>query len=235
MQMSGRVESRSWGSAVATAAILEIWGEYCGPAALVYAAKPLTMALIIAMAVVAARRETGPYGRTILVGLAFSLVGDVLLMLPWGLFLPGLVSFLLAHLVYIRAFSRGRSLRPDRLALPLAIFGAAVYLWLWPGLGGMRWPVLAYLVVICTMGWQALARWRERRDCPAALAAVGALLFIASDTALAVNRFGRPFAASSLAVLTTYFAAQWCIARSIGGNERGPNPLNKDGQGHQRV
>ena len=99
----------------------------------------------------------------------------------------------------------------------MALFGALVYVWLWPGLGGRRVPVLVYLVVICTMGWQALARWRTRRDPSGTLAAVGALLFIASDTALAVNRFGRPFAAAPLVVLTTYFAAQWCIARSIGG------------------
>ena len=216
MQMKKPFGGSFWALAVAALAVLEIWGEYCGPAALVYAAKPLTMALIIAMAVGLARRSPGPYGRTILAGLALSLVGDVLLMLPADLFLPGLVSFLLAHLAYIRAFGRGRPLRPDRLALPLAIFGAAVYAGLWPGLGEMRIPVLVYLLVICTMGWQALVRWRTRYDRAAALAAAGALLFIASDTALAVNRFGRPFAAAPLLVLATYFAAQWCIARSIG-------------------
>ena len=214
--MEKRFNGRPWAAIVAVAAALELWGEYCGPAALVYTAKPLTMGLIIAMAALLARRFEGAYGRTILAGLALSLVGDVLLMLPADLFLPGLVSFLLAHIAYIWAFSRGGSWRPSAGAVCLAVYGAAVYVWLRPGLGALRWPVLVYLAVICTMGWQALDRWRARRDRAAVLAAAGALLFIASDTALAVNRFGRPFAAAPLVVLTTYFAAQWCIARSIG-------------------
>ena len=209
------LNERAWTAAVVLAAALEIWGEYRGSAALVYAAKPLTMVLIMALAWQRVRSSGGVYGRTILLGLALSFVGDVLLMLPADLFLPGLVSFLLAHLVYIRAFARGRPLRPDRLALPPAVFGGVVYAWLWPGLGAMRWPVLAYLGVICAMGWQALVRWRARRDRSGGLAALGALLFITSDTALAVNRFGRPFAAAPLVVLATYFAAQWFIARSI--------------------
>jgi uncharacterized membrane protein YhhN len=213
--MEKRFNGRTWAVIVAAVAALELWGEYRGPAALVYAAKPLTMGLIIAMAVGLARRSESAYGRTILVGLALSLVGDVLLMLPADLFLPGLVSFLLAHVAYIRAFSRGRPWRPSAAAVCLAVYGAAVYVWLWPGLDALRWPVLVYLAVICTMGWQALDRWRGRRDRTAALAAAGALLFIVSDTALAVNRFGRPFAAAPLVVLTTYFAAQWCIARSM--------------------
>jgi uncharacterized membrane protein YhhN len=46
-------------------------------------------------------------------------------------------------------------------------------------------------------------------------AAAGALLFMLSDGMLAVDRFRRPFRWSRLAVLSTYFAAQWLIALSV--------------------
>ena len=42
----------------------------------------------------------------VLAGLGLSLVGDVALMIPQG-FLAGLVAFLLAHLAYLVAFTRG--------------------------------------------------------------------------------------------------------------------------------
>jgi uncharacterized membrane protein YhhN len=50
---------------------------------------------------------------------------------------------------------------------------------------------------------------------PAAAAAGGAL-FIASDAALAADRFVAPFDAASLVIMGTYVAAQWLIAASIG-------------------
>ncbi|MBI4763489.1 MAG: hypothetical protein HY787_02635 [Deltaproteobacteria bacterium] len=40
-------------------------------------------------------------------------------------------------------------------------------------------------------------------------------MFIASDTALGINRFRFPFEWSTLIVLGTYFPAQWFIARSV--------------------
>jgi alkenylglycerophosphocholine/alkenylglycerophosphoethanolamine hydrolase len=46
------------------------------------------------------------------------------------------------------------------------------------------------------------------------LAAVGALLFVASDSALAWNRFKSEFKSAQAVILATYFAAQWLIALS---------------------
>ncbi|MBL8245739.1 MAG: hypothetical protein JNL89_16200, partial [Rhodanobacteraceae bacterium] len=48
-----------------------------------------------------------------------------------------------------------------------------------------------------------------------ALAAAGGMLFMASDSMIAIGRFGEPFDGQRLAVLTTYWAAQWLIARSV--------------------
>jgi alkenylglycerophosphocholine/alkenylglycerophosphoethanolamine hydrolase len=49
----------------------------------------------------------------------------------------------------------------------------------------------------------------------ALLALLGATLFVLSDSALAINRFVRPFKAVHAVVLSTYYAAQWLIALSV--------------------
>src|SRR5947209_5719242 len=43
---------------------------------------------------------------------------------------------------------------------------------------------------------------------------LGAVLFIISDSFLAVDRFKRHFRSAQLLILTTYFTAQWLIALS---------------------
>jgi uncharacterized membrane protein YhhN len=70
------------------------------------------------------------------------------------------------------------------------------------------------------MAWQASARWWTRRTPDAAFAAVGSLFFLASDFALAINRFVAPFAGAVLVVLGTYYAAQWGLTLSVGPAEQ---------------
>lgn len=186
---------------------------------LAYAAKPVAILLCVRIAVTAAPRPTPRYRTLVLAGLGMSAVGDVLLMLPQDLFAPGLGAFLVAHLLYIAAFTSA----PGRWSFaPAPLLGllppAAVTAWLiWPGVPGvLRAPVAAYLAVIVTMAWQAMARAQVMRTAGASSAAIGAALFVASDAALAINRFRAPFALAPVVVLGTYFAAQWCIARSVG-------------------
>jgi uncharacterized membrane protein YhhN len=79
----------------------------------------------------------------------------------------------------------------------------------------MRGPVVAYVVCLAAMAAQAAA-WRlARPGPPATWAAVGGLLFLASDSLLAINRFGAPLPSASLWILATYWAAQWSIAMSL--------------------
>ncbi|MFB2595323.1 lysoplasmalogenase [Paracoccus sp. p4-l81] len=175
--------------------------------------KPAATAILLAAV---ARRGQGRYGRAIAFGLAASLLGDVALMLPQDLFLPGLAAFFVAHLAYLRAFSLG--IGPSRDLPVLACFAALVLIvivLLWPGLpAAMRVPVIAYAAVLGAMAAQAVSRVRITRDPADGLAAFGAVLFTASDILLAVNRFLDPLPASALWVLGLYFAAQVLIAQS---------------------
>ena len=75
-------------------------------------------------------------------------------------------------------------------------------------------PVLIYMLVILVMAWRAIEYARQYPSPGPLAAALGALLFVISDSALALNRFARPFRAAQALVLGTYFLAQWLIALS---------------------
>ena len=196
-------------------ALIHMWAEYQGPPGLIYIFKPLTMVFIILIAVLSKTPPSSRYRVVIIAGLLFSLVGDILLMLPVDLFIAGLISFLIAQLIYTYAFRSGRPLRFKYLAMLLfVIYGVLVYAILLPGLNGMAVPVAAYIVVILTMAWQAWDQWDQLRSRWALLAFIGALLFVASDSILALNKFGEPFYAARALTLSTYYTAQWLIANS---------------------
>jgi len=196
-------------------ASIHLWGEYQGPAILIYIFKPLTMVFIILIALLAKEPPSRKYKFAIIAGLLFSLAGDIFLMLPIDLFIVGLLSFLVAQLIYTYAFHSGRPWRFNFLAmLPFIVYGIIIYWILLPGLNGMEIPVAVYVIVILTMAWQAWDQWDDVRARWALLALIGAVLFVISDSVLALNKFGEPFAAARALTLITYFSAQWLIANS---------------------
>lgn len=176
--------------------------------------KPLATALIalrLRYAVAASPRRTW-----LLVGLGLSWLGDVLLMWPADLFLGGLVAFLLAHLCYIRAFGLGLRWRAALPGLLLfALVAAGVLTTLLPQVPEpMRLPVLAYVAVLVLMAAVASGHSLQRGLRPWPAAALGAALFLLSDSLLALNRFHTPLPLAPLWVLASYYAAQWCLACS---------------------
>lgn len=197
--------------------LLDIAGLYSRNRSLVYFAKPSTMAVIITLAI--ARRTFDPsrYSLLIIIGLMCSLAGDVFLMLPSDQFIAGLVSFLIAHVFYIIAFrTDAHGLTGIDIAAPLYGLGLIIFWVLWPKLRGMEIPVLVYMLVIMTMAWQSVVRWRANQNDYRRLSAViGAILFVISDSTIAFSRFrGHSYISDGL-TMSTYFAAQWLIAMSI--------------------
>jgi uncharacterized membrane protein YhhN len=191
-----------------------------GVDALVFVFKPLTTLLVIALAWTLARTSAGEaprlYARWIVAGLVGSLAGDVFLMLRGDWFVQGLAAFLVAHVCYIAAFRRrARRLRPGLSALPYALGYVLLVARLAPHVGTLVGPVSLYGAVLVGMAWCALQAWMVRRTPAAAAAAIGGLLFVASDTLLALGRFVPGAPRSEVAVMTTYIAAQLLIAWSV--------------------
>lgn len=198
-----------------TWAVLHLRAEYGGPRWAVYLCKPLTTGLILLIAALRPAPADSLYHTAVLAGLVCSLAGDVFLMLPQDRFIPGLASFLTAHLCYIVAFSSGTRLGfSPWTTLPLVVYAALLLNILWPRLGKMKGTVLLYIAVILVMAWRALCRWEQMGTTGALMAAVGALLFVISDSALALNRFRKPYPSAQLLILSTYYPAQILIALS---------------------
>ena len=200
---------------VLASALLNVRAEYKGPRRQVYVFKPLAVALVILIALQTKHTTATHYRQLIVAGLICSLAGDVFLMLPRERFVAGLVCFLSAHLCYIAAFTTdGARTLSVWGAVILVLYGTLMLRLLWPHLGKLKAPVSVYVAAILLMAWQALNRWVATGDAGSGLALAGALLFVASDSALAWNRFRAEFKSAQAVVLGTYFAAQLLIALS---------------------
>lgn len=197
-----------------------ITAELLDVALVAYIMKPVTIGLIIVMALVTFASPSPAYKWAILIGLLFSLAGDILLMIPEDLFLCGLIAFAIAQVAYIAAFSSsGGFYRDFRSAVALLLYGVLMAALMWSGLreDGVLIPALIYLAVILTMVWQAYGQWRQQPETRSMLAFTGALLFVASDSFLAANRFAFDLGQlAPILILGTYYPAQWLIAQSAG-------------------
>ena len=200
---------------IAVSAGLTIWADREGRRALVYVFKPLATALIIVLALAGRHAAGATYETLLLAGLGFSLAGDVLMMLPRKRFLGGLAAFLAAHACYIAAFA-SRLHGPISLGLiiPFALYLGFMAGMLWGRLGRMRIPVFIYMAVIMAVAVLAAERYQLTAETGALAALAGSILFVASDSFLAANRFVRPFPWAQAAILSTYWAAQALIALS---------------------
>lgn len=151
----------------------------------------------------------------IIIALLFSWTGDVMLMfeeLKPIYFMLGLVSFLLAHIIYIFVFNKSsQDFKPKIFTYStgflLMLFGMLMLLLMWSGLGNLKIPVTVYTSVIMIMGVSALFRKADG----ASLVLIGAILFIASDSLLALNKFYEDFVAADFWVMLTYILAQYFI------------------------
>ncbi len=191
---------------------IAITANYAWPAWYKFA-KPLPLLFLIAWTALA--YHSGELMSVwILVGLVCGLVGD-LFLLKKKLFLVGLGFFLAGHVCYVVALIPATPLRAT-LVLPTALFGMAfsgvLFYFLWrSGRKQYLLPVLLYVLTICAMVVNGIQFDLDRYGTARAFA-VGAVLFAVSDSLLSINRFVRPFTTGQLVVLSSYYAAQLCIA-----------------------
>ncbi|SUD61057.1 membrane protein, YhhN family [Ectopseudomonas oleovorans] len=172
---------------------------------------------VIALLLWLRQAPAGTYRRWICIGLVFSLAGDILLDWPGDLFVFGLGAFLIGHLAYLRAYvSDSRLPALPALLLALIAGGAMFAILASSGLGELLIPVACYATAISLMLWRALSRIGHPDLQPGStwLAAVGAALFVLSDSLIGIDRFVVSFDAAPYAIILTYWLGQWGIAAS---------------------
>lgn len=166
----------------------------------------------------------GAFELWIVVGLFLGMVGDVLLIRgekkAW--FIGGLLAFLAGHLAYILGMNGLLDGGAYTEVLPLAalaiLMSGGVFWFLRPHLGPMAGPVLAYVLIITAMVWAAMAVYQQEATYPQdfrRMVAAGALLFYASDLAVALDTFRPARIKQAYWGLPLYYLAQFLFAFAI--------------------
>lgn len=196
-------------------AFAHCWSDAKGKNILSIIFKPLTMVLIMYI-ILGEGIPVERYGRFILMGLIFSLIGDMMLLKPWYKFQIGLASFLIGHIFYIAAFTGARGQSWDYLPLlPFIGFGIWLYRNIEPNLSKVKIPVIIYMVVIITMVWRGMGIWLGDASPFGVCVGVGSFIFCVSDYLLAYQRFNKAIPYGNTLVLATYYLAQYLLARSV--------------------
>jgi len=153
--------------------------------------------------------------------LTFSWAGDIALeftSVNGNIFILGLLFFLLAHIMYLIVFTTTpgkNSILSNHiyLLIPVLFFGFGLISLLYKDLGEMKIPVILYAFVILLMLTGAINRIEKVNRKSYWLILAGAILFVISDSAIAINKFSIPFKGSSVTIMTTYIIAQYLIIK----------------------
>ncbi|MBK5289288.1 MAG: lysoplasmalogenase [Acidimicrobiia bacterium] len=177
----------------------------------IYVYKPLTLVLMIAAAVALDPRSSTQ--RTwFVIALVLSLAGDVFLMLPTDAFVPGLAAFLLGHIAYVVGLNQA-SEGNWWFALPIVLITGVLGTRLVRGIrvaghSELVAPVVAYVLTILVMVSSAVASGNV-------VAAIGAVLFMVSDSFIGEDRFVRSRPWQPITIIVTYHVAQALLVISL--------------------
>jgi uncharacterized membrane protein YhhN len=186
-------------------------------------AKPLLMPAL--MLLLLFTTDTSNNNRNLIfAGLFFSWLGDIFLLFESRqslFFIFGLASFLLTHICYICYFLSIKSAEfsllkkyPVYILLVLG-YGIGLVLLLFPFLNDLKIPVIIYATVICCMLLSSVHVFFKMKWPANLFFITGAILFVLSDSLLAINKFYQPVPLAGIWIMLTYCAAQYFILRGF--------------------
>ena len=188
---------------------------------LIFIVKPLLMTTLLWYYMV----TTKTVNKLFVAGLFFSFLGDVLLLGSGELyFIFGLLFFLIAHVFYIlmvlKLVKKPLISQVITAIIPYLIIFIVLLNLLYSGLNGMRIPVIVYALTISFLGTSSLVLFLQNKEKTFLILVIGVLLFIISDSVLALNMFYKKQAIYPILIMSTYVTAQYLICRFVLLNER---------------
>lgn len=176
--------------------------------------KPLTTILIMSHLFFLPKNGLHQSRIGIIAALFFCLLGDVLLLFE-SYFVHGLAAFLVGHILFAVTFIKLKGFYGHWVSFLLLYgVGISLFFWLRPGLGGFMVPVAVYVMVICFMAWQGIGLFLRERSKAFLWIAVAVLLFMFSDTMIAIAKFKTDFDYSSILILSTYWLSIGLMANA---------------------
>ncbi len=217
------------------AATVNIFSENIGMRMPMYISKILLMPLLAAF-LYSKTKEAEKY-KFIYLALFFSWLGDIFLMFPRQdydpstakyFFILGLVSFLIAHINYIISFIK--DIHPNNkvsvliekpyLVIPFLLYLLLLMRFLFPHLDAMKLPVSVYGICIILMLIFAFNRKNIVNNKSFYYVLVGAVLFIISDSLIAINVFYQKMQWHRMVIMLTYTIAQALIIIGVLENKK---------------
>lgn len=177
--------------------------------------KPLLMTTLVVVYLLSVKKPNFWF----VSGLFFSFWGDVFLLDKESFFVFGLGSFLLAHVIYIKIttgfLQKDLTAKMITSAIPFVLlFGGLLYL-IYDNLEEMLIPVIVYGVTIATFGASALLNYRQEKSMANSWLLLGAIIFIASDSLIALNNFYAAKHLFDIAIIVLYIISQYLICKAM--------------------
>ena len=150
--------------------------------------------------------------------------GDIVLMFEGqNMFIIGLLSFLLTQIIYILLYRGARNIKGEplnilmkiRYSFSIIVIGIAIYYLVLPFLGDLIIPVAAYVIVIVLMALNAVYRYGMTNNASFWSVLFGALLFMTSDSLLAIDTFLPDITVHPFWIMSTYILAQYLIISGL--------------------
>lgn len=185
-----------------------------------YFAKPLIVLSLLIFFFSQSQHINKTIKTLMVLALMFSIIGDVALLFD-GIkpiyFIVGLAAFLLAHVMYVLVFLKQRDTKKNPLGfiLLMLLYAALLFYLLKDGLGDLLIPVIVYMIVILCMSTTAFLRLKHNNKPSYNWVFIGGILFMISDSILAIDKFYQSFNLSSIGIMLTYALAQYCIVIGI--------------------
>ena len=209
---------------ITATALLDWYAVYKKEKSIEYFVKPAFIVLLILFVILNTHSLNS--SAWLLAGLAFSLAGDIFLMLRKEAFAMGLLSFLLAHIFYIVTFIK----LPNTLAYNAVILAIISILGLVAIFVDYRIftkikttsnkkmiiPIFIYSAILFLMVCVAYGVAADNLvGVNQNLIALGATLFLFSDLTLAWNKFVSPIKKGKVITIVLYHFAQFCITLGV--------------------
>ncbi|EON75126.1 hypothetical protein ADIS_4297 [Lunatimonas lonarensis] len=212
-----------------------------GESQLRYFSKPLIVTGLLFYFLTSTKSIKGSILRkSVAAGLVFSIAGDSLLLFS-NLFLYGLGAFLMTHICYIIAFklTQNHGFNPLKVNfvqtflfnLPIYIAAAFVYFLIRKNLQDLQVPVVIYIMAIVMMTTMARERFGRTNAASFWQVFLGAVLFLVSDSILALNRFYQPIEDAGVLIMGTYTMAQLLIVMGVRSHLIDPKKITPEKTG----
>lgn len=203
---------------------VELAGRFTENINMEYMVKPLIMIWVASYFILFRNKQS--FTLPVLIAFFFSWVGDIFLMFSDKnelFFFAGVGGFFIAQITYIYTFTKfsengGKGFLQKNMIVGFLFIAymAGIYYLLYPNLDGMMKPIIfIYALSLIGMSMMALNRSGRVNHASYLLVFLGSILFMISDSLIAVDKFTMEIPLGGFWIMITYISAQYLIMRGL--------------------